>query len=272
MGNWDSWLEKQTSIESFIDSAQVQKLEATLDRAPSLASGDKLPPAWHWLYFHEQAKASDLGHDGHTKLGVSMPNFPLPRRMWAGGNIKWHNQVEIGKEAKRNSKILSIEEKSGRTGDLIFVTVEHQIHQSGRLCIQEEHNIVYRSAAKQSSTAQPEIASTDSDFQASWKLDETTLFRYSALTFNSHRIHYDVNYTREVEGYAGLIVHGPLLATLLLDLAKQNNCSFNEFEYRAKSPVTLPNGFTVHGKRELGQTNLWIANENGALAMQGILR
>lgn len=272
MGNWEAWLEKQTSVEAFIDPAQVQKLEATLDRTPSLASGDNLPPAWHWLYFHEQAKASDLGNDGHTKLGVSMPNFPLPRRMWAGGKIKWLSTVEIGIDAKRNSRILSIEEKSGRTGDLIFVTVEHQIHQSGRLCIQEEHNIVYRSAAKQSSIAQPESANTDSDFSASWKLDETTLFRYSALTFNSHRIHYDVEYTREVEGYDGLIVHGPLLATLLLDLANQNGCSFNEFEYRAKSPVTLPNGFTVHGKREQDQTNLWVANENGALAMQGTLR
>ena len=272
MSNWESWLEKQTAIESFIDLAQVQKLEATLDRAPSLNTGDNLPPAWHWLYFHETAKASDLGKDGHTRLGVTMPDFALPRRMWAGGNIKWLNPVEIGLAAKRNSRILSIEEKTGRTGDLIFVTVEHQIHQSGSLCIQEEHNIVYRSEAKQSSTAQPDMASADSDFHTSWKLDETALFRYSALTFNSHRIHYDVNYTREVEGYAGLIVHGPLLATLILDLAKQNGCTFNEFEYRAKSPVVLPNGFTVHGKREPDQTNLWVANENGALAMQARLR
>lgn len=272
MGNWDSWIEKQTSVEAFIDPAQVQKLEATLDRTPLLSNGDALPPAWHWLYFHEQAKASDLGADGHTRLGITMPNFPLPRRMWAGGNIKWLNPVEIGKDAKRNSKIISIEEKSGRTGDLIFVTLVHQIHQSGRLCIHEKHNIVYRGEAKQSSVTQPELASTNSDFQAGWKLDETALFRYSALTFNSHRIHYDVNYTREVEGYDGLIVHGPLLATLMLDLAKQNNCDFNEFEYRAKSPVTLPNGFMVHGKCEQNQTNLWVANENGALAMQGTLR
>ena len=272
MGNWESWLEKQTSIESFIDPAQVQKLEATLDRAPSLSAGDYLPPAWHWLYFHEKATASDLGKDGHTRLGVTMPDFPLPRRMWAGGNIKWLNPVVIGIDAKRNSKILSIEEKTGRTGELIFVTVEHQIHQSGRLCIQEEHNIVYRSEAKISSATPPEMASIDSDFSANWNFDETTLFRYSALTFNSHRIHYDVDYTREVEGYAGLIVHGPLLATLILDLAKQNGCSFNEFQYRAKSPVMLPNGFTVHGNREPDQTKLWVANENGALAMQGSLR
>lgn len=246
-------------------------MEATLDRSPSLKTGDEVPPAWHWLYFHETALASQLGADGHTQLGISMPPFPLPRRMWAGGLIEWHSPLLLGSDATKESKILNITEKEGRTGSLIFATVEHRVSQNQKLCIREEHNIVYREAAKQSATVEPEAADQGSDFQANWKPTEVTLFRYSALTFNSHRIHYDLDYTRDVEGYPGLVIHGPLLATLMLDLAKANARPVNKFEYRAKSPVTLPHGLTTHGKVSGSETRLWVAHENGALAMQGTL-
>lgn len=273
MSNWADWIGKTSLTDAFLDIAPARKMQATLDRLPSLDAGDELPPAWHWLYFHENTIASNLGSDGHTKLGITLPEFPLPRRMWAGGNIEWHSTLKLGQDAQRQSTILSIDEKQGRTGNLIFVTVEHQINQAAKLCIREEHNIVYRSAANESTVKEPEVADSTSDFSQTWKFNETTLFRYSALTFNSHRIHYDQPYAKEVEGYSGLVVHGPLLATLMLDLAKLNNRPVNKFSYRAKSPITLPNGLVTHGKvaENQNETLLWVANANGALAMTGQL-
>lgn len=281
MGNWDDWIGRSKTIENFLDPAQAQKMQATLSRTPTLKNGDALPPAWHWLYFHEAVLASDLGQDGHPRLGLSMPPFDLPphnltRRMWAGGKIQWHAPLRLGSMASKQSSIIEIEQKQGRTGELVFVTVEHLVHQDNQLCIREEHNIVYRAVAAASSTAEPEPAPQESDFSQSWRFAEADLFRYSALTFNSHRIHYDVDYTKHVEGYAGLVVHGPLLVTVLLDLAKSNNPDFNEnkvqeFTYRAKSPVLLPSGLTAHGKVDGNQTNLWVANQSGGLAMQGTL-
>lgn len=281
MGNWDDWIGQSKTIENFLDPVPAQKMQAMLNRTPTLKNGDALPPAWHWLYFHDAVPASDLGQDGHPKLGHFMPPFDLPphnltRRMWAGGKIQWHAPLFLGSLASKQSTIIEIKEKLGRTGELIFVTIEHLVHQNQQLCIREEQNLVYRAAANANSTAEPELAPKESDFSQSWQFTEADLFRYSALTFNSHRIHYDIDYTKLVEGYAGLVVHGPLLATVLLDLAKLNNLEFNEnkvheFEYRAMSPVLLPSSLTALGKVAGNQTNLWIANQTGGLAMQGTL-
>lgn len=281
MDNWDDWIGQTRTIENFLDPVQGQKMQATLNREPFFKTGDVLPPAWHWLYFHETVPAADLGPDGHPRLGLSMPPFNLPphnltRRMWAGGKIQWYTALQFGETAQKQSKILEIKEKTGRTGNLIFVTVEHLVYQKEQLGIREEHNIVYRAPATESTISEPEPAPENSDFSQSWQLTEADLFRYSALTFNSHRIHYDVEYTKSVEGYSGLVVHGPLLVTLMLDLAKANNQNFkenefHEFSYRAKSPVLLPSALTVHGKIEGDQTELWVANQHGGLAMQGVL-
>ena len=191
--------------------------------------------------------------------------------MWAGGKIQWQHPVHLGESAQKISKIIEINEKQGRSGPLIFVTVEHLVIQGDKQCIREEQNIVYRQEAVETSTVDPEPAADESSFSQSWQLTEVDLFRYSALTFNSHRIHYDSDYVRDIEGYSGLIVHGPLLATLMLDLAYQQGRDFNEFTYRAKSPVMLPSSFTVHGLVDDSSTNLWVANQNGALAMTGKL-
>ena len=271
MGTWDNWINQPHQTSAVIDLTQAQKLQVTLNREPDLTEGDLLPPAWHWLYFHELTKAIDLGRDGHTRLGITAPDFPLPRRMWAGGKIQWQHPIRLGESAQKISKIIEITEKQGRTGSLIFMTVEHLVIQSETQCIREEQNIVYRQEAVETSSVEPEQAVVDSSFSQSWQLTEVDLFRYSALTFNSHRIHYDSDYVRDIEGYSGLIVHGPLLATLMLDLAYQQGRDFNEFTYRAKSPVILPNSFTVHGLVDDSKTNLWVANQNGALVMQGAL-
>jgi len=281
MGTWDSWIGKLSVINNYLDHAPAQKMQVLLDREPTISSGDVLPPAWHWLYFHELAKTHELGNDGHTQLGITMPPFQLPRRMWAGGKIYWLRPLVLGSSARRESQIIKIEEKTGSTGKLIFVTVEHQISQANELCIREEHEIVYRengnpeignpTTEKINTAPKSELADENSDFSSTWKFNEAGLFRYSALTFNSHRIHYDSDYTRDVEGYAGLIVHGSLLSTLMLDLALKNGCSVRQFNYGAKSPITLPNSFTVHGKSETNTTQLRVANEDGNLAMQGTL-
>lgn len=271
MSRWQEWIGRQTSISSALDPAQSCQMQATLNRDATLVDGSHLPPAWHWLYFFDAFKASDLGRDGHTRLGISLPEFPLPRRMWAGGEIQWLAPVLLGAPAVRTTTIQSIEEKTGRTGELIFVTLEHVVKQNSETCISELQKIVYRAEAKDSSKVTPEQAETDSNFSQQWKFGSTELFRYSALTFNGHKIHYDSDYAREVEGYSNVVVHGPLLATLMLDLAVENARSIKKFSYRARSPICLPEGLTTHGKVQGNDTQLWVASETGALAMQGTL-
>ncbi len=271
MENWSAWIGRTMTSQSYLDPMVGQKMQVTLNRTPTLVAGDLVPPAWHWLYFAELTNTTDLGIDGHTRLGLTLPDFPLPRRMWAGGKITWLNELRFGDDATRVSKILNIEQKSGKSGDLIFLTMQHEISQSQKICIREEQNIVYRAAVSNSKTTEPEPAPTDSEFANNWKPNEVMLFRYSALTFNSHRIHYDADYAREAEGYPGVIVHGPLLATLLLDLAVSNHRPVNEFTYRAKSPITLPHSFSTHGKTNSTSTELWVATDQGSLAMQAQL-
>ena len=271
MTEWDDWVGRQWVTESALDPEQGRHLQVTLDREPTLDAGMELPAAWHWIYFHELARASDLGADGHTQLGVMMPPFALPRRMWAGGSLEWRAPLLLGRPAQRVSTLSSIEAKQGRSGSLVFVTVTHVLSQSGVTCLHEEQHLVYRAAATQSAAVAPDIADVDCDFDTTWKFDTAALFRYSALTFNSHRIHYDVDYARDVEGYSGLVVHGPLLATVLLDLATRHGRSGNRFEYRAKSAVTLPHTVTVRGRSNAAATELWAAGADGALAMQGTL-
>ena len=271
MTNWQDWIDQQTLVASDLDPAQSQRLQVTLDRESTLKEGSTLPPAWHWIYFYDAFKASQLGRDGHTKLGISLPAFPLPRRMWAGGQIHWKSPIVLGTPATRATTIKSIEEKSGRTGELIFVTLEHVVKQNDEVCLVEEQNIVYREAANTSTAVVPDQAEVDSEFSQPWKFSSTELFRYSALTFNGHKIHYDQDYARNVEGYPDVVVHGPLLATLMLDLAVQNAHPVNNFSYRARSPICLPQGLTTHGRVRGSETQLWVASESGALAMQGTL-
>ena len=271
MRQWDEWIGRTTLVDSDMNPQQSRLMQATLDRPASFVEGDQLAPAWHWLYFFDAYRASDLGQDGHTRLGITLPEFPLPRRMWAGGNIEWIHPVLLGTKASRETTITSIEEKQGRTGSLIFVTLRHQVHQHGELCINEEQNIVYREAVSSSTVVSPEVAPSESDFHQDWKFGSTELFRYSALTFNGHKIHYDSDYARSIEGYSNVVVHGPLLATLMLDVARQNNRPFNNFNYRARSPICLPEGLTAHGLSVGLTTELWVSSESGGLAMQGTL-
>ena len=266
MTDWQAWIGRTSVLGAWLDPAQANRMAATLDRAPEFRAGDALPPAWHWLFFHDVVPASRLGPDGHPALGVVLPPVPLPRRMWAGGSLAFHAPLRLGDTAERTTTIRSIAPKIGRSGALFFVTVEHALRCGGALCLLEEQTLVYRDLAPLVAPAQP--APAEADYTQRYQLDSTALFRYSALTFNGHRIHYDLDYARAIEGYPNLVIHGPLIATLLLDLYARQGWPLARFRYRAHSPLFLPHPFSASGKAGVRSTRLWAADHAGALAME----
>lgn len=252
-------------------------LSATLDRNdPEPAPGIFLPELWHWLYFLPRPQQSEIGPDGHAKRGGLLPPVPLPRRMWAGGRLRWVGKLQIGDMIERVSTIKLVTHKSGCTGDLLFVLVEHQISNQQGLALTEKYDIVYRAAP--SPDEQPP-APTPAPRNAQWTKvinpDPVLLFRYSTLTFNGHRIHYDRSYVTQEEGYSGLIVHSPLIATLSVDLVKEHHPGrkLQSFEFRPIRPT-----FDIHrmkvnaaldGDDPSGQTlQVWAEDHEGWLTMQ----
>jgi 3-methylfumaryl-CoA hydratase len=234
--------------------------------------GTPVPPLAHWLYFLPRALQSETGPDGHPKRGGFLPPVPLPRRMWAGGRLQFERDLHVGDEAERRSTITKVDAKQGRSGALVFVTVRHEVSDGKGLALAEEHDIVYRDNPVPGAPApEPALAPTDEQFSRDIVPDPVLLFRYSALTFNGHRIHYDRPYVTEVEGYPGLIVHGPLIATLLVDLLRRQfpDARVRAFSFKAASPLFDIHPFTVCGKREPeGHVTLWARNHAGQLAMQ----
>jgi 3-methylfumaryl-CoA hydratase len=275
LDNMRDWIGKSQTTEDLIAPWPVRGLSATLDeKDPDPKTGDALPPLWHWLYFHDPALQSKLGPDGHAERGDFLPPIMLPRRMWAGSRFVFNGPpLRIGETASRKSEIKSIEPKTGSSGAMVFVTVQHTLSGSGGTAFVEEHDIVYREAAKPGEAARPpKPAPTDPTWSKTIMPDPVLLFRYSALTFNGHRIHYDYPYVTGVEGYPGLIVHGPLLGTLQIELARRSNPGKTPatFEFRALSPVFAGAAFTVGARRDAnGAVTTWIANPQGGLAQQG---
>jgi len=269
-----SWQGKCETAQDTVTAAPLSALAATLDWANPPAI---VPPLWHWLYFLPHAPARILGADGHPQRGGFLPPVALPRRMWAGGRLRWcqDNSLHVGQTVERVSTIRSVTHKAGRSGDLLFVLVEHQLSNANGWVLTEEHDIVYRPApppdAQPVPGQLPPLAG-----QATWSRtiapDAVLLFRYSALTFNGHRIHYDRKYVTEVEGYPGLVVHGPLIATLLLDLIRQHtsDVAVAAFEFKAVRPLFDLHTFSIHGKLQAdGKTvDLWAQDHDGWLTMQ----
>ena len=191
LAHLQTWQGKSEVLEDLITPAPLRALSATLDRDDPLpVTGTPLPPLWHWLFFLPHHRQSEIGPDGHAKRGGFLPPVPLPRRMWAGGRLHWHAPLRVGDGGKRVSTIASVTHKAGRSGDLLFVLVKHDVHNAQGLCLTEEHDIVYRPAAQ---PGDPVPAPVAAQKQAPWQRDITPddvlLFRYSALTFNGHRIH-----------------------------------------------------------------------------------
>ncbi|MEJ7137438.1 FAS1-like dehydratase domain-containing protein [Amphibiibacter pelophylacis] len=251
-------------------------LSATFDRSTERpAEGTPLPALWHWLYFLPLHRQSEIGPDGHAKRGGFLPPVPLPRRMWAGSQFHFHQPLRIGDAMTRTSTIDSVTEKQGRTGTLVFVKVRHEICRNGEtdIALTEFHDIVYREAARPDDVASPPKAAPGTAiWQKHWVPDDVLLFRYSALTFNGHRIHFDRKYVTSVEGYPGLVVHGPMVATLLLDLLRDHrpDAVVASYEFRAVRPLFDIHPFNVCCEPQPdGRTfRLWAQDHEGWLTME----
>ena len=270
------WVGRVETARDTITPTPLRALAATLDHADvDSRPGAALPPLAHWLYFLPLNRAGEIGADGHPKRGGFLPPVPQPRRMWAGSRFEFHEPLRVGDAVERRSLIESVTEKQGRNGPLVFVTVRHELRRDGRPppALVEWHDIVYR-AARRTDEAEPAptAADTEAAFERTVVADEVLLFRFSALTFNGHRIHYDLRYVTEVEGYPGLVVHGPLIATLLLDLLRRERPaeSVASFRFRALRPSFAPHPIVVRGRPEGdGRTvRLWASDHEGWLTMQ----
>jgi 3-methylfumaryl-CoA hydratase len=270
-----SWIGRTETVDDVVTAAPYAALCATLDRAAERPpTGTPLPPLWHWLYFLPLARQSEIGPDGHAKRGGFLPPVALPRRMWAGGQLEFGAPLAVGDRITRVSTIAGVERKSGKSGELVFVKVRHEIRANGAPlpAIVEHHDIVYREAPKPGEAARPKSTPQQVTWRRRWIPDAVLLFRYSALTFNGHRIHYDRRYVTEVEGYPGLVVHGPLIATLLLDLvrAERPRARVTRFEFRALMPLFDDAPFDACGEPAADGTSvaMWASDAQGRVAME----
>ncbi len=262
-----AWAGRTETRVDLISERNAQLLAATLDRESAPAAGEPFPHLWHWTHFVPTARTAEIEADGHPKRGGFLPPVPLPRRMWAGGRLTFHKPLLIGERATRRSTIRDVSVKHGRSGALVFVKVSHDIEGEHGLAIAEEQDIVYREEAS-GATAEPPTAPDGAQWSDPIVPGPVLLFRYSALTFNSHRIHYDQPYTTGVEGYPGLLVHAPLTATLLAEaLTRRAGRPMKSFSFRGVSPLVGQAPFTVNGRIEGDKAVLWAANAHGRLAM-----
>ncbi len=273
MDDLSAWIGRSETVADTIGSTPVAALAATLDHpAAPVPAGTVLPPLWHWLYFLPLHRHSDIGPDGHARRGGFLPPVPLPRRMWAGSQFEFRAPLRVGDAVQRTSTIAEVTQKSGRTGALVFVKVRHELRCNGAAepALVEFHDIVYREARQPGDAEPPPTpAPADASWQRDWLPDDVLLFRYSALTFNGHRIHYDRRYVTEVEGYPGLVVHGPLIATLLLDLLRRQapGADVAAFRFKAVRPTFDGRPLRVNGRRMDNEVHLWAQDHEGWLTM-----
>ncbi|MCH8917235.1 MAG: acyl-CoA dehydrogenase [Alphaproteobacteria bacterium] len=270
-----AWIGRTETMTELVAARPVAALNATLDRGEALPSpGDPLPPLYHWLYFLPLAETAELDADGHPRRGGFLPPVTLPRRMWASSDVAFTGPIRIGEEATRSSVIEDIAEKQGRTGPLVFVTIRHEIACADGIAITDRQTIVYRGVTRDAAGGGGPPAGRPApgtgDFSRTITPSAALLFRYSALIFNAHRIHYDHPFTTEVEGYPALVVHGPLLATLLADLVRRAlpDVSITRFRFRAVAPVFDDAPFTICGRRD-GEhaVALWVRDGAGDLCV-----
>ncbi|MCX7223290.1 MAG: MaoC family dehydratase N-terminal domain-containing protein [Burkholderiales bacterium] len=249
-----AWLGKQQTVVDRMDPGHAARIAVTLGD-PIPEAGMRIPPLWHWAFFLETVPIAQTGLDGHPARGSFLPPADNRNRMWSGGRVSFNGSLEVGIEAQKTSTVTAIQEKKGRTGSLLFVTVKHDIEQRGKLVVSEEQDIVYREPSPP-------------------KLQGTEPVRYSAVTFNSHRIHYDHPYVTQTEGYPGLVIHGPLIATMMCRAFAHAhpNAALKHLSYRGLRPLIAPKGFSVAGAVTApGEAKLW-AEQDATLAHQAELR
>ena len=272
------WIGRSETVDDTITAAPLIALTATLDHpAADVRPGSVLPALWHWLFFLPMQRQSEIGDDGHPRRGGLMPPVPLPRRMWAGSQLEFRAPVRVGDAVQRRSTIADLSVKNGRSGPLVFVKLRHELRTEGATepAIIDHHDIVFRAAQQPGDVPPaPTSALTGAAWQREILPDEVLLFRYSALTFNGHRIHYDRRYVTEVEGYPGLVVHGPLIATLLTDLLRREmpQAELLDFRFRAVRPTYDGRPMRVNGQPQAdGKTvKLWAQDHEGWLTMDAV--
>ena len=269
--NHRDWIGKSQTVDDIATLSPVARFSATLDRDdPPPAEGDVLPPAWHWLYFLPADPQSGLGPDGHGARGHFLPPIVQPRRMWAGSRFRFLGPIRLGQPIQRRTTIVDVVSKTGRNGPLLFVNQCHDILADGAVAVAEEQDLVFRDAPRPDETAPPpQAAPGEVQWERTIEPDPVLLFRFSALTFNGHRIHYDHPYVTQVEGYPGLVVHGPLLGTLLIDLIRRNVADkpLASFGFRALRPVFDISSFKIQGRRDGDDVTVWALDNEGHVAM-----
>ncbi len=263
MSDYSAWIGRRETVHDQLSRNLLMRIAATFGEATP-AHGEALPPLWQWCFFQEPVAESGLGADGHPARGGFLPPADDRNRMWAGGRVEFFEPLRAGGEAQRETQILQVEEKHGRSGALLFVTLRHDYRQDGTLCIREEQDIVYRQPSP------PKAGSGEALPAGQWREavepTPTLLFRYSAVTFNGHRIHYDWPYVTETEGYSGLVVHGPLIATLNLRAfcRAHPEARLRRFAYRGLRPLIAPQPFEVGGRVTApGHADLWAGDAAG---------
>lgn len=270
------WIGRTQEATDIITAQLVKGLRATLFLdIGNPVEGDIAPYTTHWCLAQPVVPMNELGPDGHPARGGFLPPVPLPRRMWAGGQIEFVDPLRVGDTVTRSSRITDVTLKTGSTGALCFVAVDHTITTPRGIAIKERHDIVYRDIAPAGdTTAAPAKApppAPAATHRESHPADPVLLFRYSALTFNGHRIHYDRDYVTKVEGYPGLIVHGPLQASLLIEFAAKlrGHKAPAKFVYRGVQPLFDGAEFSVNANEAAGGLEVWTANATGAATMKG---
>ena len=268
--DYSSWIGRTATHSDNLDIGHVRHVALALDR-PAPEEGEALPHLWLWAHFVQSQPYADLGRDGHPSRGGFLPPLGDRNRMWAGGRVRFHKPLRVGASAECRSTILKVDEKKGRTGSLIFFTVQHEYVQDGEVCVSEERDIVYRAPSP------PKLEGGDAAPERQWSQtiepSPVMLFRYSAVTFNGHLIHYDQDYVTKVEGYPGLVVHGPLIATRMLQAFVDANPGreVESLNYRGLRPLIAPRPFEVAGAMTgEGTARLW-AEQDGRLAQQAEL-
>ena len=264
------WIGASELRRDVVTPAPLVALAALLDRDdPPPQPDEAAPPLAHWLYFLPVYRQSDVGHDGHAIKGAFLPPVPLPRRMWAGSRLEFLRPLRVGSEVERRSTIKDVTFKQGRSGPLVFVAVRHEVSDASGLVLTDEHDIVFRGEAALAAASVP--APGGEAWCREIHPDPVLLFRYSAVTFNSHRIHYDHPYATNAEGYPGLVVHGPLIATLLVDLLRRNvpGATVTRYTFKALKPLYDTANFSTCGLPDASgrSARLWTRDAQGAVTM-----
>jgi 3-methylfumaryl-CoA hydratase len=267
--SYADWVGRTREAVDVLTLHPALTVASILPQPPDIAVGEKLPPLWHWLYFPEIVPLAQTGLDGHPKRGDFLPPVALPRRMWAGGQISFLSDLRFGETVRRRSKIVGVTHKDGKSGTLCFVTVQHSLLRGDTLCLQEQQDIVYREAANSSQPAPEPNPLPDADRREMIVPSSVMLFRFSSATSNSHRIHYDRTYAQDEEHYGGLVVHGPLTATLLADLAcRTSGRSLASFSFRGLRPLLDTAPFTIAVSISGDDVALRAEGPDGNLAMK----